>query len=70
MDQKELATRTGLAPKTINLIINGHAPVTHETAILLERATSVPARMWNNLEMNYRERRAHRPELLSRSSGK
>ncbi len=49
MDQKELATRTGLTPKTINLVINGNAPITQETAILLERATGVPARMWNNL---------------------
>jgi len=54
MDQRELAVRTGLTPKTINLIVKGRAPLTFETAIRLERATSVPARVWNNLETNYR----------------
>jgi addiction module HigA family antidote len=58
MDQRELAVRTGLTPKTINLIINGKAPITHETAVLLERVTGLPARTWNNLESNYREQLA------------
>lgn len=58
MDQKELAIRTGLTPKTINLIVKGHAPITSDTAVLLERVTGLPARMWNNLESNYREQLA------------
>lgn len=58
MDQRELARRADLAEKTVSQIINGHAPITHETAIKLERVTGVPARMWNNLETAYRERRA------------
>ena len=58
MDQRELAVRTGLTPKTINLIVKGKAPLTHDTAVLLERVTGVPARMWNNLESNYREQLA------------
>ena len=58
MDQRELATRTGLSPKHINQIIQGSATVTQETALRLERATGVPARLWNNLEMNYREQLA------------
>jgi plasmid maintenance system antidote protein VapI len=53
-----LARRADLAEKTVSQIINGHAPITHETAIKLERVTGVPARMWNNLETAYRERRA------------
>jgi HTH-type transcriptional regulator/antitoxin HigA len=58
MTQRELALRTGMAPKTINEIINGKAPITPDTAVLLERVTGVPARMWNNLESNYREQLA------------
>ena len=58
MTQRDLATRTGMAPKTINQIIKGKAPITPDTAILLERVTGVPARFWNNLESNYREQLA------------
>ena len=58
MDQRELAVRTGLSPKTINQIIQGSAPVTHETALRLEHVTNVPSRFWNNLEMNYRDQKA------------
>ncbi len=55
MDQRELATRTGLSAKHVNLVIHGKAPITHATAIRLERVTGVPARMWNSLEAHYRE---------------
>ena len=58
MTQRDLAVRTGMAPKTINQIIKGKAPITPDTAILLERVTGVPTRMWNNLESNYREQLA------------
>jgi HTH-type transcriptional regulator/antitoxin HigA len=56
MSQKELAIRTGLTEKHISHIITGHSPITYETADKLELVTGVPARVWNNLEMNYRER--------------
>ena len=58
MTQKELAVRAGLTPKTINRIVKGTDPISQQTAIRLERATGVPSRMWNNLEMNYRAARA------------
>jgi len=58
IDQRELATRSGISAKHINQIISGVAPITHETAIRLERVTGVVARMWNNLEANYREQLA------------
>lgn len=58
MGQRDLATRAGLSPKHINQIINGVAPISHETAVRLEQVTGVPARMWNNLEVNYREQLA------------
>jgi len=58
MTQRDLAVRTGLSPKTINEIIKGKAPITPDTSVLLDRVTGVPARMWNNLETNYREQLA------------
>ena len=60
--QRELADRAGLSTKHVNQIIKGIAPITHETAIKLERVTGVPARMWNNLEANYREQLARLAE--------
>lgn len=56
MDQRELAKSTGLSVKHVNQVIKGVAPITQDTAIRLERVTGVPARMWNSLEANYRER--------------
>ncbi len=58
MSQKELALRTGLTEQSINRIIHGNQPITFETASKLELATGVPARMWNNLESQYREQLA------------
>lgn len=60
--QRELAVRSGLSAKHINQVIKGVAPITHDTAIRLERVTGVPARMWNNLEANYQEQQARRAE--------
>ncbi len=54
MSQSELSLRTGLAEKTISQIVNGVAPITHETALKLESVLGVPASFWNNLETNYR----------------
>lgn len=75
MSQAQLAARTGLSTKHINQIIQGAAALTHETAILLERVTGVPARFWNALEDHYRdylariderEELGHRLEWLKR----
>src|SRR5881396_148655 len=55
LSQADLAARTGLSPKHINQIIQGIAPITHETAMILERVTGVPAGVWNRLEAQYRE---------------
>ena len=58
MTQKELALRTGLTEQSINRIIKGRQPISSETANKLELVTGVPARMWNNLESQYREQLA------------
>ena len=58
IDQRELSERTGISTKTLNLIIKGTAPLSQQTAMLLERVTNVPARIWNNLEATYQEQLA------------
>lgn len=55
MTQKELALRMGLTEQSIIRILNGEQAVSYDTATKLEMVTAVPARMWNNLEMLYRE---------------
>ena len=66
MSQAELARRMGRTPKMVNEIVAGKAPITPETALLLERVLGIPARLWNTLERHYREdlaRLAARAEL-------
>jgi addiction module HigA family antidote len=53
MSQAELARRTGVSAKHINLILKGTAPITPDTALKLERVLNIPARIWNALEVNY-----------------
>jgi HTH-type transcriptional regulator/antitoxin HigA len=60
LTQSDLAARTGLSVKHINQIVQGVAPITAETALLLERVTNVSARYWSSLEAVYRERLARR----------
>lgn len=62
MTQVDLARRTDHSPKHINQIVQGIAPITPETAIAFEHVTGVPARLWNGLEANYRQRLAQRRE--------
>lgn len=68
LSQSDLAARTGLSLKHINQIAQGLAPISPETAILFEKVTSVPAKMWTLLEATYREalaRAADREALAS-----
>lgn len=46
MSQAELARRLGTAPKVVNEIIRGKAPITPDTAIELERVLGAPATFW------------------------
>jgi HTH-type transcriptional regulator/antitoxin HigA len=55
VSQAELAARAGLSPKHVNQIMQGLAPITPETAIVLERVTGVAAGFWNRREADYRE---------------
>ncbi len=58
MTQKELALRTDLTEQSLVRIIKGEQPISYETANRLELVTRVPARLWNNLEAQYREQLA------------
>jgi addiction module HigA family antidote len=58
MSQSELARRMDRPVKTINEIVNAKAAITPDTAIQLERAIGISARLWNGLETQYRERLA------------
>jgi addiction module HigA family antidote len=62
MSQKELSIRIGLPVQFLNRIFKGDQPISYETANKLELATGVPARMWNNLEAQYREQLAKNKE--------
>lgn len=62
MSQTDLSRRTGLSVKHVNQIVNGVAPITPETALKLEKATGVRARVWNNLEIAYREHLSRQEE--------
>ncbi|MCM0080577.1 helix-turn-helix domain-containing protein [Geomonas sp. Red32] len=53
--QTELAKRTGYSTKHINLIINGKAPITDDTALKLERVIGSTAHFWLTREAQYRE---------------
>lgn len=60
--QRDLARRTGLAPKTISEICNGKAPVTPTTALAFEKAFARPAHLWLNLQRHFDEAEARNQE--------
>jgi HTH-type transcriptional regulator/antitoxin HigA len=55
LSQAELAARAGLSTKHVNQIMFGSAPITLETAVVLDRITGIPASVWNRREADYRE---------------
>lgn len=56
MFQKEFALRMGMSEKHISRLINGKVELTPDTALRLEYVLGVPAKFWNSLEANYREK--------------
>jgi HTH-type transcriptional regulator / antitoxin HigA len=64
--QAELAARASISTKHVNQIMKGHAPITPETAVILERITGTPASFWNRREADYRANLLRiRPTTLS-----
>lgn len=66
LTQSAAATKVGISRKTLNQIVRGHAPITPETALKLERASGIPTEYWLRVEANYKaalERRRAVDEL-------
>jgi len=55
LDAKELASRTGYTPKTINELLKAKCRVTPEMALILEIATGISQSAWLNMQMMYDE---------------
>ena len=53
--QNDLARRTGLTSKTVSEIRNGKAPISTQTALVLERVFERPAHFWLRLQSQYDE---------------
>lgn len=53
--QTDFAVRLGRSEKFVSQLVNGKAPLTHETAIELERVLSIEAAFWNAAEAAYRD---------------
>lgn len=53
--QQSAAQRLGCSRKQVNDLVHGRAPITAETAIRLERLTSIPADSWLRFEARYRQ---------------
>lgn len=54
-NQRELARRSGLTPKTISEICSGKARISATTALALEKVFRRPAHFWLNLQTKYDE---------------
>lgn len=54
MTQADLAARMGRPAQAVNEIVLGRKAITPDTAIQLEKVTSVPAHIWTGLEDEYR----------------
>jgi len=52
--QQKVADLLGCSRKQVNEIINGHAPITSETALRLERVVGIAATTWLKYEVMYR----------------
>lgn len=54
LSQQRVADLLGCSRKQVNELVNGHAPVTNDTAIRLERVVGIPADSWLRYEAAYR----------------
>lgn len=67
VSQAQLAARTGLSTKHVNLMIKGTAPLSADVAVTLEEILGLPAEMWLRLEAarQARQARAERHDALA-----
>lgn len=66
ISQKDLANRTGFSEKHISNVLSGHARLTEDFALKLEKVIpDVPASYWLNYESKYREHLAREKEIYN-----
>lgn len=67
ISQAQLAARTGLSTKHINLVIKGNAALSPDVAVTLEQILGTSAETWLRMEAGYQahEARIHRRESLA-----
>lgn len=71
MSQKEFAIRMDMSEKHISHLINGKVELTFDVAQRLESVLGIPAKVWSELELRYRERLARvQRELNDESESK
>lgn len=58
LSQAQLAARTGLSTKHINLVIKGTAPLSPDVAVMLEQVLGIPAEIWSRLEASFQTHQA------------
>lgn len=70
ISQADLARRSGLSEKAVSQMVNQKAPVTEQTAILLERILGISAEIWTGLNSSYEldQRRKKERESLAQES--
>ena len=68
MTQQALADRLGISRKTVNGILKGTQPISQDTAIKLERVTSIPRDSWVRFEAKYRKDLARLEDELRMAS--
>ena len=56
---------TGMPYTAFNEIINGHRPITTDTALKIEAATGITANLWIGLQSDYNMQTARRDTGLS-----
>lgn len=68
ISQAQLAARTGLSPKHINLVIKGSAPLSADVAVTLEQVLGTSAETWLHLEAAHQAHlvRSERRNALAR----
>lgn len=54
LSQQRVADLLGYSHKQVNELVNGHAPITNDIAIRLERVVGIPAESWLRYETTYR----------------
>ena len=74
LSQRDLARRADLSPKHVNKLLQGLVPLSADVAVRLERVTGTPARIWNQIEADYRSdleriRSQARPGIGGRDTG-